>query len=318
MSKFYSPTKQVRHVRTEREILVTSAQQAQGFDPFEQGDGVKATTFKEAPYGAMLTIQIDDDAKWLQTRDFKTNEPAYWDARPGETPNPKMAAVITGTVANTPWAQQSGQAGERRSVWAEKPSNLFTAIQNAKRAAGGGTPLPILRGGTLDIAFTGEEAPKDPRNNPIKVYQARYTPPPAGFGQQDAFEGGQTYTGQQQAPAQQPQSAFAQQAAPQVAQVGNVAQPFGQPQGQPFQQQAPAAQQQIAPGQAQFGQPQGQFAQGGFVGQAALQQDPWAAQQQAPQQQQAPAAQPQQPAMAGAPAGGDPWASAPQADVPSF
>lgn len=296
---------------------MTNAQQ--GFDPFEQGDKTSAATFKEAPFGSMLTIQIDDDAKWLQTRDYRTGEPAYWDARPGETPNPKMAAVVTGIVASTPWAVQSGQAGERRSVWAEKPSNLFTAIQNAKRAAGNGTALPILAGGTLDVALTGEEPPKDPRNNPAKTYQARYTPPPAGFGQQDAFEGNQAYT-----PAPQ-QSAFAQQAAPQVAQVGTAfgqqsfqqpaapqlghpyggpqqpGQPYGQPQGQPFQQ-APAQPQQPAP-QAPAG-------------------DPWAGRDtgfgQGSPQQQAPAAQPQQPAMAGSPAGGDPWASAPSQDVPNF
>lgn len=287
---------------------MTNPGQNPNFDPFEQGDGVKAVSFKNAPHGSVITIDIDDDAKWLQTRDFKTGEPAYWDARPGEQPNPIMAAVVTGIVADTPWAVQSGQAGERRSVWATKPSKLFTAIQTAKReAGGGGSPLPILRGGKLDIAQTGEEPNlKNPNNENIKLYAARYTPPVAGYGQQDAFEGGQTFTGQAAAPAPaQPQYQQAP-AQPQYQQA-----PVQQPAAAPFGQQAPAPQ--------QFQQPQAPAAQGNPFGQQApAPQQPAAApfgQQAGPFGQQQ--AAPQQPAMAGAPAS-DPWGSAPQSDVPPF
>lgn len=227
---------------------MTNPQGQQGdFDPFEQGEGVKSISFKDAPVNSVITLVVDDDAKWLQSRDFETGELKYWDARPGETPNPVMAAVVTGEVQDTPWARQLGIIGERRSVWATKPSSMFTAIQTAKRNAGGGTPVPILRGGRLDIAYTGEiPNEKNPRLNPIKQYAARYTPPPPGYGVADPFAGGEQ---QQAAPGQ----AFTQAAAPAVAQVGTFAgppqqqpqgNPFGQqPAAQPFGQQAPAAQQ---------------------------------------------------------------------------
>jgi len=312
-----------------------------GFDPFEQGGGAPAVSFKAAPPGSFVTIAIDEDAKWLQTRDFETGEPEFWDARPGEQPNPKMAAVVTGVVQSTPWADASGQTGERKALWAGYPSNLFEAVKNAKKAAGNGTALPILAGGTLHVAFTGEEPnKKNPRLNNVKLYAAQYVPPPAGYAKPDAFEGNQPFTGGQQAQQQPQQGQFGQQApaqqqfaqpAPQQPQQGQFG--GGQPQGQPFggQQQGFPAQQPQGQQFAQQGAPQ-QFqppVQPQVPAQAQQPQFQPPAQQQVPQgfAQGAPAGQPGQQGQgqqfgqqAPQQAATDPWSSAPVADasVPNF
>jgi hypothetical protein len=68
--------------------------------------------------------------------------------------------------------------GEKRSLWAAKPSALFAAIAKAQQDAG----QTIAPGGTLTVRYTGDKAnEKNPRLNPAKQFEAKYEPP-AAFG----------------------------------------------------------------------------------------------------------------------------------------
>lgn len=63
-----------------------------------------------------------------------------------------------------------------RSLWAKHQAIL--AIRESLKKQG----LSRMHiGGTLELAWTGEIAPDRPGVHPTKTFQARYTPPPAGF-----------------------------------------------------------------------------------------------------------------------------------------
>lgn len=148
---------------------MTTAQQ-QYDDPFAGADKVPSISFKDAPVGTTYEGVVTEAPKLVQSRDFNTGEPAFWPAKPGEAPNPKMSVVIRLLL----------EGGEERSLWAQKPSAMFAAIGEAQKQAG----QRIDVGGTLAVKFTGEKAHTDPekirKNLPAqKLYAARYTPPAA-------------------------------------------------------------------------------------------------------------------------------------------
>lgn len=125
-------------------------------DPF--GSGSPAVSWKDVPVGTVVTMQVTDAAKLVQSRDFKTKEPATW-----PDGNPKMSVVINGTVN-----------GEERSLWAPKPSALFAAIGDAQKAAGAnGRPHRLREGDTLAVKFTGT---KPTSGDPQKLFAAKITP----------------------------------------------------------------------------------------------------------------------------------------------
>lgn len=134
---------------------------APAIDPFLEGDKAPAISFKDAPIGTVITVQVTDGPKKVQGKDFKTGDPAVW-----PDGNPKYSAVINGTVD-----------GEPRSVWAQIPSDLFAKLKDAQKAIG----RSVRDGDTLAIKFTGEEPGS---GNPKKVYAVKITPgtptPPTG------------------------------------------------------------------------------------------------------------------------------------------
>lgn len=139
-------------------------------DPFAGADKVPSISFKDAPVGTVYEGVVTEAPKLVQSRDFNTGEPAFWPAKPGETPNPKMSVVIRLLLND----------GEERSLWAQKPSAMFAAIGEAQKTSG----KRIEVGGTLAVKFTGEKPHTDPdkvRKNlpPQKLYAAKYTPPAA-------------------------------------------------------------------------------------------------------------------------------------------
>jgi hypothetical protein len=140
-------------------------------DPFSGGVRIPSLSWKALPIGSTFTLQVLEGAKLLQSRNFETNEPAYWD---DEKQNPVMSAVVNVRVLTGPHS-----VGEDRSIWAQKPSDLFAAIAAAQQAAG----TQIAPGGTLHLRFIGETPHKDKRYSPIKNYAAKYDPPTAS----DAF-----------------------------------------------------------------------------------------------------------------------------------
>jgi hypothetical protein len=134
-------------------------------DPFYGGEKIPSLSWKALPVGSTFTVEILDAAKTLQSRDYESGELAYWDEAKTQ---PKLSAVLNTLVTAGPHS-----VGEERSIWANIPSNMFVALKNAQKDAG----EPFRAGGTLYLRFIGEEPHKNPRMNPIKLYQAKYIPP---------------------------------------------------------------------------------------------------------------------------------------------
>lgn len=149
-------------------------------DPFATPVKTPALSFKDDPVGTVKTITVTGPAELKQTSDYDTGEPEFWDAKPGETPKPKMAAVVPGV----------DEHGEPVSVWARMyPKHLFEAIQAAQKAVADGYRLKD--GDTLAIKYTGD-GKAEGRKNPPKLYAAKITPstppPPAdAFGDEPPF-----------------------------------------------------------------------------------------------------------------------------------
>jgi hypothetical protein len=86
-------------------------------------------------------------ADWVQQRDFNTGKPAFWPARDGEEPQPKMAAVIRvieheGPGKDSPVKVHQHKGSEEQSLWAGKAAKgatkaLFNQMAYAQQAAGG-------------------------------------------------------------------------------------------------------------------------------------------------------------------------------------
>lgn len=134
-------------------------------DPFAgSSDSRPAVSFKNALIGASVTGTVTEAPTMVHSRDFETGEPAYWPSKGAGAPEPKMSAVIGMTVD-----------GEEKSLWVNKPSSLWQAVQDARQAAGS----PIAVGGRLTVTFTGEKANKNPRLNPQKLYSVAYSAPDA-------------------------------------------------------------------------------------------------------------------------------------------
>lgn len=130
-------------------------------DPFASNTGAPSVSFKDAPVGTVVTLIVTDSPKMVQGLDFKTKLPKFWPAKNGQEPNPVMNAVINGTVD-----------GEERSLWAQKPSSMFIAIQEECKRLGGHKIGP---GDSISIKFTGTK-PTD--GDPQKLYAAKIVPAP--------------------------------------------------------------------------------------------------------------------------------------------
>lgn len=125
-------------------------------DPFAS-DSHPSVSFANVPVGYTVTGTIVEAPVLLPTKNFETGQPKTW-----EDGNPVMAAVTVIEVD-----------GEKRAIWAQKPSAMFAAIQAAQETGG-----RLAVGGTLALQYTGETPNlKNPRLNPIKQYRAQYTPP---------------------------------------------------------------------------------------------------------------------------------------------
>ena len=133
-------------------------------DPFAGGTSTPSVSWKDAPVGTVVEGIVIEPPELVQSRDFDTDEPAFWPASNGQPGNPKMAAVIKLSID-----------GEERAVWAVKPSAMFAAIADAIKHAG----APIAVGGTLTMKYTGDKPNSNPKKNPAKQFACRYTPPAA-------------------------------------------------------------------------------------------------------------------------------------------
>ncbi|HEX6827106.1 MAG TPA: hypothetical protein VF077_12385 [Nitrospiraceae bacterium] len=138
---------------------------AEYIDPFEGGERLPSLSWKNLPVHSTFRLTVLERAKALQSVDFESQKPAFWDE---EKTNPKMCAVLNVRVEEGPHS-----VGELRSIWAQIPSNLFVALRDAQKAAG----AKFDEHGTLHLRFVGEQPHEKKGYNPIKQYAAKYTPP---------------------------------------------------------------------------------------------------------------------------------------------
>jgi hypothetical protein len=143
-------------------------------DPFSGGEKIPSLSWKDLPVGSMFVCEVLEPAKSLQSTNFETQLPDFWDA---EKTRPKMAAVVNVRVLSGPHS-----VGEDRSIWAQIPSNLFIAIKEAQQVAG----TRIAAGGILHLKFIGTKLHENKRYSPIKQYAAKYEAP-ASSTQPDPF-----------------------------------------------------------------------------------------------------------------------------------
>ncbi len=139
-------------------------------DPFAGAEKAPALSFHEKPVGTTYEGVVTDTPKLVQSKDYNTGDPAFWPAKPGQEPNPKMSVVVNLEVD-----------GEPRSLWAQKPSAMFVALAEAQRTSG----IKIEPGVKLAVRFTGENAHTDPEKirkklPPQKLYAVKLeAAPPA-------------------------------------------------------------------------------------------------------------------------------------------
>lgn len=134
-------------------------------DPFA-GSTVPSLSWKTATPGTLFQLEILEPAQKLQSSDFETRQPAFWD--PETKTRPKMAAVLTVKVLRGPHS-----VGEERSIWAIIPSSMFAALKEAQEQA----EAKFAPGGLLEVRFVREEPhKKNPHFHPIKIYEAHYDP----------------------------------------------------------------------------------------------------------------------------------------------
>jgi hypothetical protein len=129
-------------------------------DPFAGGESNPSLSFKDVPFGTSYSGTVVELPTLIQGRNFETGEPDVW-----PDGNPKMVVCVTLQIGADKW-----------SLWAAKPSSMFSAIKAAQDAAG----VQIAVGGTLQVTYTHDVPNKtNPKLNPAKQYTAAYTPPNA-------------------------------------------------------------------------------------------------------------------------------------------
>jgi len=126
-------------------------------DPFADAESTPSLSFANAPVGTSYKFTVLEPAKLVQSRDYETGEPATW-----PDGNPKMSAVLVVEVD-----------GEKRSIWARKPSSMFSALAKAQADAG----ARFEAGGAGTVTFASEKPHENKRFNAIKQYSATYQPP---------------------------------------------------------------------------------------------------------------------------------------------
>ena len=135
----------------------------EALDLFEKQGGPSAKTLLKKK-GDEFTGKVLGPAVKLQTKDFDTEEPAFWPAKEGQEPQPKLAHVVNLEID-----------GDVYSLWCPIPSDLNTKFLAAVKAA---KVKNVEEGGELTVKLVGEE----PRANgkkgyPKKLHEVKYVAP---------------------------------------------------------------------------------------------------------------------------------------------
>jgi hypothetical protein len=132
-------------------------------DLFEKQGGPSAKTLLKK-IGDSFTGEVQGPAVELQTKDFDTEEPAFWPAKGNEEPKPKLAHVINLTID-----------GETYSLWCPIPSDLDAKFLAAVKKSGNRN---VAAGGKLTVKLVGEEKRKDGKKGfPKKLHEVTYSAP---------------------------------------------------------------------------------------------------------------------------------------------
>lgn len=153
------------------------------YDPFEQV-GYPSLSFANRVEGFGYDFTVMSVPEWLQTQD-EDGRPAYWESDTGERGNPKVAAVFSvhvtaiiddegDTIQDT--AGVDDENDWMRSVWAVKPSGLYTAIRVGIKKAKA-PRLEVSGTGRLLLDHFGPK-PTQKNRDPQKFYTLDYTAPP--------------------------------------------------------------------------------------------------------------------------------------------
>ena len=128
--------------------------------------GAKSVKFDDK--GDTVTGVIIAPPELAQQKDFKTQEPAFWDA---EKTQPKMQMVVTLRTQETD-AEDPEDDGERRLFVASPNMRkaIASAVRNAKRKG-------LAVGGVLRVTYTEDGPKQHGQGFPPKLYSAQYVPP---------------------------------------------------------------------------------------------------------------------------------------------
>lgn len=137
----------------------------------------------------------------VHQKNFTTKEPEYWD--PEKTRPKEMVGIVLQTDLRDQPDDEGNDDGVRAVFMTVdyKRGGKLAAVQDALEAA---RATDVEPGGQLALWFTGYDPESKNPDNPRKLYQATWTPPPAAGG---AFQPQQV----QQQPPQQVQPQPAQQ-----------------------------------------------------------------------------------------------------------
>lgn len=164
----------------------------QDYDPLEQRQKTPVVSFggpdqsSDPPPDSVVTLDIREPiTELVHSRDYNTGEPAYWPTKKDQAQgDPILAAVFRGKLIRDDIGRtQTNEDGEA-ALWAQKPSNLYSAISDAQKAAkkvlaDAGKPTAAGRigacnGGLLHVKFIG-------RVEHFKATAAANKPKPKGY-----------------------------------------------------------------------------------------------------------------------------------------
>jgi hypothetical protein len=156
------------------------------FDPFAQEStpAVSWTTPEDPdsiyPVGTKRYFEALGLAAWVQQRNFDTGKPDFWPAKPGEEPQPKMAAVIQvveheGVEKDSPVKVHQHKGTEEQALWAGKAAKgnlgaLFNQLAKAQREAGGRIDARTL----IQVELVDKKKdPSQPSRRAQNVFEAK-------------------------------------------------------------------------------------------------------------------------------------------------
>lgn len=152
-------------------------------DIFETRAKTPSASFKTP--GDVVGGKILEISEPIQKKKFRKDELDYW-----SNGKPKMQVCIT--VQTDQRDPEIEDDDGRRGIWVldafrNTEGSILNAVTTAIRNAGAKT---IEVGGTLNVRLAGFDPQSQNPDNPRKIYQARYTAPPAGggmFGAEDEW-----------------------------------------------------------------------------------------------------------------------------------